>query len=85
MQNKLNAMQKKSFPRNMIHHQKRKIPPGIKTGLKSRARQREHMELLLKKKPINLKTLIPNVGYAFEYFHCYNEIQTILTTCLCTA
>lgn len=23
---------------------------------------------------------MPKVGYAFEYFHCYNEIQTVLTT-----
>lgn len=23
---------------------------------------------------------MPNVGYAFEYLHCYNEIQTVLTT-----
>lgn len=32
------------------------------------------------KNPINLKTMMPNVGYAFEYLHCYNEIQTVLTT-----
>lgn len=32
------------------------------------------------KNPINLKTMMPNVGYAFEYFHRYNEIQTVLTT-----
>lgn len=37
------------------------------------------MELLLKN-PINLKTTMPNVGYAFEYLHCYNDIQTVLTT-----
>lgn len=34
---------------------------------------------IIVRNPINLKTIMPNVGYAFEHLHCYNDIQTFLT------
>lgn len=85
MQNKLNAMQKKKLSQKYDPPPEKKKTTRDKDRIEIQSPPKRTHGIIVKKKTINLKTLMPNVGYAFEYFHCYNEIQTILTTCLCTA
>lgn len=79
MQNKLNAMQKEKLSQKQEPPPEKKNTTRDKVGIEiGRPPKRTHG--ILVKYPINLKTMMPNVGYAFEYFHCLNEIQSIITT-----
>lgn len=79
MQNKLNAMQKKKLSQKHDPPPEKKNTTRDKDGIEIQSRPKRTHGIIVKN-PINLKTMMPNVGYAFEYFHCYNEIQTALTT-----